>query len=329
MKMVRYLVDKKHDVVGADLEGTDGGRCGQLGVEFIPVDITRKRTLDGVMKGVDAVMHIAAVFDVSAPWDVVKNVNVRGTRNVAEAAAEQGVERLVYFSSADVYGDPSELPATENCKIRPNHDYGESKFQGEREAMRVARETGLNVTILRPAAQYGPGSTYGMMMLFYLLSRGLLPGIPGDGRTMVHLVHIADLVAAGEFIALRKDTAGKVFNIADDTPMPLEEMMGIAAEAMEVWLPKAHLPRFVLETAVPVTEAIAGLTNTKPILKADLLSLLLSNHVLDNSRIKKLGYEPIYPDAREGLRETLKILKTGELWRFNKFMTNLIPQNLR
>ena len=329
MEMVKRLVENNHEVLAADLEGTDGGRFKKMGVEFVPVDVTRKSTLERAMKDVDIVMHIAAVFDISAPWEVVKSVNVQGTRNVAEAAASGGVDRLVYFSSADVYGDPSELPATETCKIRPNHDYGESKFQGEREALRVAREADFSVTILRPAAQYGPGGTYGMMMLFQLLSRGLLPGIPGDGRTMIHLVHIADLVGAAEFLALRKDAAGKVYNLADDTPMPLREMLEIAAEALEVRLPRAPLPRVALEAAVPLAEAVAGLTKTKPILKADLLSLLLSNHIFDNTRMKKIGYKLRYPDVREGLRDTLRDFREGVLWNANRAFSNLLPAALR
>lgn len=329
MEMVKHLLSKGHEVLAGDLEGTDGDRFRPLGVEFAAVDVTRKRTLEGILKGVDTVMHIAAVFDISAPWELVKGVNVGGTRNVAEAAVEAGVKRLVYFSSADVYGDPSELPATETCKIRPNHDYGESKFQGEREALRVARETKLEVTILRPAAQYGPGSTYGMMMLFDLLARGVLPGIPGDGRTMVHLVHIGDVVAAGEFLATKKEAAGKVYNLADDTPMPLGEMIEIAAEALEVLTPKAHLPRVALEAAVPLAEAVASLTKTKPILKADLLSLLLSNHIFDNSRIKKLGYTLHRPDVREGLRETLGGMEKGVMWKVNHAVRDLIPAALR
>ena len=306
---VNALVEKGFRVTACDLADSDGGKFAGTGVKFVPVDITRKFTLDGLMEDVDVVMHVAAIFDYSAPWNILKRVNVKGTRNVCEAAAEQGVKKLVCFSSCDIYGDPAHIPADEHCKVRPTHDYGESKFLGEREAFRVSVTGGLPVTVLRPAAPYGPGSNHGAVLLLNMLYKGILPGIPGDGKARIHLVHVEDVVNAAIFLAGHPDSAGQEYNLSDDTPMELREVLSYAAGLLDKRMPELHIPRQVAEMFIPFMELYANLTRTKPLLTRDMLSIFYKDHAFDNSKIKALGYKLLYPDVREGFSEIMEWYK--------------------
>jgi dihydroflavonol-4-reductase len=315
--MVKMLADKGHSVVACDLKGTDGGKFEALGVKFVPVDITNKQSLMGVMENIDYVMHIAAIFDYSASWRDLWRVNVKGTRNVCEAAAEQGVAKLVYFSSCDIYGSLTRIPADEHSKIRPNHNYGESKFLGEREAFKVSMSSKLKVTVLRPTALYGPGSTYGAILLVNLMYKGLMPGIPGDGKVKVHLVHLKDVINAGLFLAEHTQSAGQEFNISDNTPVELEDLLKLASEGLGFRLPRIHIPRVMAEMSVPFVEAFARLTNTRPLFNKDMMPIFYSDHVFDSSKIKKLGYKLKYPDVRTGFQDVLQWYKEKDVLKQN------------
>ncbi len=315
--MVQLLVDKGYNVVAADLVGTDGGKFADLGVPFIPVDISRKDSLVNAFEHVDVVMHIAAIFDYTVSWQDLWRVNVKGTRNVCEAASEQGVKKMVYFSSCDIYGDPARIPADETTKIRPNHNYGESKFLGEREAFKTGMGRGLDVAVLRPAALYGPGSTYGAILLINLLYKGMLPGIPGDGKTMVHMVHVKDVVNAGLFLAEHPNSSGRAFNLSDDTPVQLERIIEHAAAVLGFKVPKLHVPKFMAEAMVPLVKAFARATGTSPLFNEDMLNILYHDHVFDSSRIHDLGYELLVPDVIDGLSESLEWYKHHDILKRN------------
>lgn len=315
--MVKLLVDRGYDVTACDLEGTDGGKYEPLGVKFAPVDITHKPTLYGVMDGIDVVMHVAAIFDYTTPWNTLRRVNVKGTRNVCEAAAEQNVNKLVYFSSCDIYGDPATIPANEKCKIQPNHNYGESKFLGEREAFKVGVTRGLPVTVLRPTALYGPGGTYGAILLVNMLYHRILPGIPGGGNNRVHLVHVKDVVNAALFLAEHPETAGQEYNLADDTPVELRRLLRHAARAFRVPMPRIPIPRFAAEASIPLVELIAKISNTIPMYNRDMLNIFYGDRAFNASKIKTLGYKLLYPDFFEGFEEVLEWYKESKVLKRN------------
>ncbi|HEY5494717.1 MAG TPA: NAD(P)-dependent oxidoreductase [Candidatus Anoxymicrobiaceae bacterium] len=116
--MVKILAD-----VGVPVRGTDLGRAFESpkvravqenvgvdwnapGVEFVPSDLSDKQSLKEAMKGVGTVYHTASLYDYSAPMSALEKVNVEGTINLCEAMVEEGVERLIHWSTAGVYGHP-------------------------------------------------------------------------------------------------------------------------------------------------------------------------------------------------------------------------------
>lgn len=311
--MVKALLERGYRVTACDLRHSDGGKFDPLSVRFAPVDITRKYTLDGIMEDVDTVMHVAAIFDHSAPWEVLKRVNAKGTRNVCEAAAEQGVKKLVYFSSCEIYGKPDRLPADERCKVQPTHDYGESKFLGEREAFKVSVSSNLNVVVLRPAAPYGPGSTYGAISLLYLLYRNHLPAIPGEGRNRIHMVHVKDVVNAAIFLAEHPDTAGREYNLSDDTPIPIEDMISCSAAILGVRPPTLHLPKLAFKAIIPLFEIPALVEGRRPVINHVIIDMFFNDMAYDSSKIRALGYKLLYPDVCVGLREVMEWYKKEKL----------------
>lgn len=152
----------------------------------------------------EVVMHLAAQVSVTASiadpahdW----HVNVDGTRLVAEAAAAAGVRRVLFASSAAVYGTPTALPLVEDGPTEPVVPYGRSKLEAERVLAEVLRPAGVDFACLRLANVYGPRQRAdgegGVVAEFASrMARGEAPSVYGSGRQTRDFVYVADVVEA-------------------------------------------------------------------------------------------------------------------------------------
>ncbi len=169
-------------------------------VRFVHGDLLDSRRLREVLAGVDVVYHLAAL--VTTPFrasDVhhVDQVNHWGTAELSYALEERPVSRLIYLSSAAVYG-ATDTPAGVHTPTRPTNAYGESKLQGEGKLARLAED--LSLTVLRCANVYG----YSRSLRFdAVINRFLFEAhyghritIHGSGRQHRAFVHIDDVVAS-------------------------------------------------------------------------------------------------------------------------------------
>lgn len=152
----------------------------------------------------DTIVHLAAQPSVAAALkDPEKNnrINIEGTKNVIKAALENKVERLVFASTAAVYGNPEELPVKETHPLRPLNVYGESKLEGERLIEEALRGSGVDFAILRFANVYGPrqnalaeGGVVSIMATH--IAKGEEPVVEGDGYQTRDFIFVADVVSA-------------------------------------------------------------------------------------------------------------------------------------
>jgi UDP-glucose 4-epimerase len=304
--MLDLLIEKGIKVRATDLESADRSYVDSLGVEFVPADLTRKETLRPILDGADYVFHTASVFNYSAPWDLLHRVNVEGTRNLCEVALETNPEIIVNWSSGAIYGVSKELPTKENSPIAPSNNYEKSKWMQEQTALEFHRKYGLPVTVIRPAAIYGPRSKYGAITPIFMLARGELQAILGSGKTIGAFVHVRDVVGSTLFLVGKKEAVGESYNIADDSHYTNEELLLYAAELLEVKIRKFHIPASVINFMAWWSGWKAKLKGKKPGLEKDAIKYLFHNYWLDNSKIKELGYKLIYPDIKEGLKETIR-----------------------
>jgi len=130
------------------------------------------------LEAIDVVVHLAArvhiVDDKAAePLSAFRQVNLAGTRALAETAVLSGVRRFIYISSVKVNGEGCEKPFTERDIPAPEDPYGVSKWEAEQILHKVAVETGLEIVILRPPLVYGPGVKANFLSLLKLLDRAI------------------------------------------------------------------------------------------------------------------------------------------------------------
>ncbi len=185
-----------------------------------PVPIARPfhaLTLADAFRDVDTVVHLAGLTAAVRARDLI-TANVDGTRVVAEAAAAVGA-RMIYVSSLAAAGPaPASAPRSEDDPPAPITPYGRSKLEGERV---VAATPGLQWTILRPGAVYGPG-TDALLPLFRAASFGILPlvGRAGAAYTFIHIDDVVRAITA----AIDADVSGPLF-VGHPRPVTTRELV--------------------------------------------------------------------------------------------------------
>ncbi|MFC7275713.1 NAD-dependent epimerase/dehydratase family protein [Paractinoplanes rhizophilus] len=219
-------------------------------VTLVEGDIRDRALVREVTAGKDLVFHLAAIRITQCAEEprLANEVLVDGTFNVVEAAAEEGVKKLIASSSASVYGLAEEFPTTER-----HHPYNNDTFYGAAKAFNEAMlrsfyaMKGLDYVALRYFNVYGPRmDIYGLYteVLIRWMERiesGTPPLILGDGLQTMDFVHVAD-IARANILAARADVTDEVFNIASGTETSLKELAAALSEVMKSDLAPEHGP---------------------------------------------------------------------------------------
>jgi nucleoside-diphosphate-sugar epimerase len=197
------------------------------GVELAQGDVTDENRMRDVLRGCDIVLHTAGVLNGSVATQ--RRVNVGGTRNVLEAAAAAGADRVVHVSSAGAYGFGGGGDLSEDVPLEPGHAaYGVTKAEAEVVVRQVARERGLAYSIVRPGMIYGPGSRVWTEALFKLARRRPTP-FPGDGSGSIPAIFVDDVVDLLTELAVHPAAAGETFNCTPDPSPTWRQFLGAYA----------------------------------------------------------------------------------------------------
>ncbi|MEU4563814.1 NAD-dependent epimerase/dehydratase family protein [Actinoplanes sp. NPDC023936] len=219
-------------------------------VKLVEGDIRDQKLVRDLTKGQDLVFHLAAIRITQCAEEprLANEVLVDGTFNVIEAAAEEGVKKLVASSSASVYGLAEEFPTTER-----HHPYNNDTFYGAAKAFNEATlrsfhaMKGLDYVALRYFNVYGPRmdihGLYTEVLIRWMerISSGTPPLILGDGLQTMDFVHVAD-IARANILAARADVTDEVFNIASAQETSLKELAQALSDVMKSDLAPEHGP---------------------------------------------------------------------------------------
>ena len=206
-------------------------------VRMVEGSITDLELLRELMENTDYVFHLAALWlyeCVHEPRAALK-VNVVGTYNVIEAAQQAGVKKIIYSSSASVYGDALFTPMTEEHPFNNRTMYGATKIAGE-QFLRVFHEQhGLDYVGLRYMNIYGPRMDYRgayvsvIMKVLDRIEQGLPPIIFGDGSQAYDFVHVQD-VARANIQALKSNATDEFFNVGMGVKTTINELVQLLLE---------------------------------------------------------------------------------------------------
>lgn len=194
-------------------------------------DILQEDILNKAMEGVDGVFHLAALW-LRHCFEFPKSafeVNIRGTFNVIMSAIKNKVEKVVYSSSASVYGNSVEIPMTENHPLNNETFYGATKIAGEHMFKTLGVRYGLNWVGLRYMNVYGPRQDYKgaytavMHKIIDRLKQGKDPIIYGDGSQQYDFIYVDD-VARANILAMKSNISGENYNIGTGIGTSLKEL---------------------------------------------------------------------------------------------------------
>jgi UDP-glucose 4-epimerase len=218
--LVKALVKAGHQV--RVLDNLSTGSIENLAdvlnaIEFVRGDVRDYGVVESAVRGVDAVVHLAALIDVAESVerpDLYFDVNVRGTYNVVKAS--KNVSTFIFASSSAVYGEPIRVPIPEDHPLMPKSPYAASKVSGEAFVQAFANQYGFRPVILRLFNVYGPKQSraYAGVIIEFIrrVSRGEPPVIFGDGEQTRDFIHVGDVVEA-IMLSLRNEGVRGVFNI--------------------------------------------------------------------------------------------------------------------
>ena len=247
--------------------------------------------------GISAVVHCAARVHVMAdmasnPLEEFRRINVQGTLNLARQAAAAGVRRFVFVSSIKVNGEATQLgcPFTAEDAPAPMDAYGVSKMEAEQGLREIARQTGMEVVIIRPPLVYGPGVKANFAAMMRWLQRGIpLPlGAIRNQRSLVALDNLVDLIVT---CLSHPAAANQTFLASDGEDVSTTELLRRMGQALGHPARLIPLPASVLKVVV----ALVG--------KSDVAQRLCGSLQVDISKTRQLlGWTtPLSLD--EGLRK--------------------------
>ncbi|MDT8420522.1 MAG: NAD(P)-dependent oxidoreductase [Desulfuromonadales bacterium] len=300
--LVLRLLELGHEVVSLDNQpGIFSERLTAAGARVVTGSVTDKQLVSKVTEGVEVVFHLAAAFrKLNVPDSHYFDVNVNGTRWVMEAAEKQGVKKVVYCSTQGVHGNIDNPPGNEKSPIAPADYYQQTKYEGE-EVVQEFIAKGMNCTILRPTAIYGPGDPERFFMIFRRVKNGTFPMF-GSGATTYHPVYIDNLVDAFVLAMDPEKGKGGTYIIGDEEYVPIKDLVVRVAKAMDVPVKVPHYPILPLVIAGHLCEKICKPFGITPPIFPRRVDWYRQYRGFDISKAKnELGYQP-----RIGLDEGLK-----------------------
>jgi len=238
--LVEHLGARNEVVVLDDLS------TGSLrNLETVPRDVRVKRasilnrkTLATAMQGTDLVYHLAAktsVPDSVAHPEAYWRTNVQGTLGVLKAAVDAKVRRVVFASSAAVYGNSEVNPKVETMRPAPASPYATSKMVGEFACEEIASLKGLETVVVRIFNAYGPRqdptSPYASVIAKFCASVAASEGIEiyGDGEQTRDFLYVTDLTAALE-LAGERPVSGEIINVGSGSATSVNEVARLLSE---------------------------------------------------------------------------------------------------
>lgn len=293
--VTRALLRRDVEVIALLEPGAPASNLEGLSLERRDVDITAPEQLRDAFDGARFCFHLAAKFGFW-PKDPTSfyAVNVRGSRNVVEAATRGGVERIVYTSTVATLGlwqTKSGRPSNEDDVCDLTHLYGnykQTKYVAEHEVLRLAAQ-GAPVVLVLPTMPHGPydhrPTPSGKVVLDYLNGR-----IPGFVDTAMNVAHVDDL-AAGHLLALEKGSQGCSYICGGDN-MSMERLLQILASQTGLPTASKHFPSLFPIVAGRASQFIEGtLLGREPRVPLEAAQMATTTMTFDDTRARRdLGY---------------------------------------
>ncbi len=309
--VARLLLEKGESVRVLARPNSNRRNLENLEVEVVEGDLNEPASLKKAVKSCNALYHVAADYRLWIPKpDEIYNTNVKGSHSLLLAAADAGVERMVYTSSVATLGiNPDGTPSNENTPVSLEKmigHYKRSKFLAEQTVQELIDKEGLPIVIVNPSTPIGPGdikpTPTGRMILDAV--NGKTPAYVDTG---LNLVHVED-VAKGHLQAFEKGQIGQRYILGGEDKS-LKEILTTIAELTDQKPPKIKLPHSVVMPIAYISEAWAKLTNgSEPRATVDGVRMSRKKMYFSSDKAKReLGYQ--HRSADKAIKDAVEWFK--------------------
>ena len=304
--LVRLLLGQDHQVRVLVRAGSDRRNLEQLDIDLVEGDLTDAASLQRAVRGCSHLFHVAADYRLWIPDpEHMYKTNVDGTRDLLRAAADAGVNRMVYTSSVATLGiNRDRSPADETTPVSladmVGH-YKRSKFLAEQAVLELVQEQGLPVVIVNPSTPIGPRDVKptptGRIIVDAL--RGKIPAYVDTGLNVTHV----DDVAAGHLLAFERGEPGKRYILGGEN-LSLQAILGAICEHAGLAPPRLRLPHNAIYPFAWLAEGWARVSGKAPFATVDGVKMSKKFMYFTSALAQQaLGYEP--RPARHAIKDAI------------------------
>ncbi len=259
-------------------------RVKQPGYETVVCDLKSEVIPDNALNGVDTVFHLAGfshdLRDATKIQSLYQKINVDATIRLAKLAVKSNVKRFIFVSSVKAGEDSNFRVVTNEVKKRsPEGIYGKTKREAELKLLKIVKESGIHVSIIRPSLVYGPGVKGNLQLMLSGIKKGWFPPLP-ETSNKKSMIHVDDLVRALLMVADDDRANGEIFVITDGTPYSSREIYNAMCEVTGRLIPNWSVPKLLFNILSLISPRIKYKLNK-----------LLGDDCYSSAKLEGLGFK--------------------------------------
>jgi UDP-glucose 4-epimerase len=219
--------------------------------EQVECDLESNHIPYDLFSGVSTVFHLAGFAHDMRTSNIVtsthQSINVNGTINLAKLAVKSGVKKFIFVSSVKAGGGSTfGICASEKDQGDPEGIYGKTKREAELKLLKISKESGMHVSIIRPSLVYGPKVKGNLKLMLSGIKKGWFPPIP-ETRNKKSMIHVDDLVRAILLVADDTRANGEIFIATDGVPISSREIYDNMCSTLGKSIPKWSVPKSLFD----------------------------------------------------------------------------------
>lgn len=269
-------------------------------------DVRNQQQLNRELRQQHTVVLLAAEHrDDVSPASLYYEVNVQGAKNVLAAMDQNGVRKIIFFSSVAVYGLNKENP-DERHPADPFNHYGRSKWQAEEILREWYRSDPGNrsLTIIRPTVIFGERNRGNVYNLLKQIAGGRF-FIIGKGSNYKSMAYVANVAAFVKYLIRNTASGYQVFNYVDKPDLNMNELVARVEKSLGIRVPSVHLPYWMGMTTGYLFDLLGKLSGKTPVITSVRVKKFCATTQFDASRLRQSGFSPPF-SLEEGLHATLQ-----------------------
>lgn len=300
--LTKHLIETGYEVVGLDLNQPISK---EKITNFFQGDILNKMDVERAAIGVDLIINLAAKHhDFGVSKEEFFNVNVNGTKNILDCAEKKGINKVIFYSTVAVYGDVPNC-SQEITPTNPVSDYGRSKLAAERIINEwAAKDTGRQVTIIRPTVVFGPNNYANMYNLINSINRKRFI-LVGKGENIKSVAYVENLADATVYLLKKIKSGVEVYNYSDYPQLTSKQIVSMIALYLGIKMPPFTLPLTPTVIAASCLDLLGKVTGYNFPITAKRIKKFNTTTCHNSDKIRYHGFRPSI-ELTDGFRKMVE-----------------------